>query len=290
MAAINEIPVELICSELWGGIGAVITPVTIPGMRGAVVSIPSQGGRGGDVYYLSSCSAGVMARVCLADVAGHGESVSTISTWLHEILRKHMSIQDPSAVFSEINGRVYARGHGALTTATCFSYEALNGEIRYCYAGHPPAYHYAAAEKTWRPLTLTAQDGDNPADRPFGAAENPGYTVADGRLAAGDRIFLYSDGVLEATSDGGEMFGEERLHTFLGSKAHLPVYDLAMELMNALTAFSATPNGLSHDDVTFMFLESKGLVRGMLPWLMLKNMVRKALRGKPTRPEPSEAV
>ena len=42
--------------------------------------------RGGDVYYMSACSAGVIARVVLADMAGHGETVSLAADRLRDAL------------------------------------------------------------------------------------------------------------------------------------------------------------------------------------------------------------
>src|SRR5690606_34806228 len=77
---------ELACAEVWGGNGAIRRRVVLPGLEGHVLSQPCGGGQGGDVYYVTACSMGLMTRVCLADVAGHGEAVSAMSRWLHTTL------------------------------------------------------------------------------------------------------------------------------------------------------------------------------------------------------------
>src|ERR1043165_8396643 len=67
---------SLKCLEVWGGNGAVEETLELPGLSVWLHSMPLHNASGGgDVYYLSSCSHGVIARVALADVSGHGECV-----------------------------------------------------------------------------------------------------------------------------------------------------------------------------------------------------------------------
>ena len=77
-------PQELVCWKVWGGNGQVDAPISIPGLRGQLYSRPCGSDRGGDVYYLSACGSGALARLCIADVTGHGSSVATFSAWLEE--------------------------------------------------------------------------------------------------------------------------------------------------------------------------------------------------------------
>ncbi|MEI9972984.1 MAG: sigma-70 family RNA polymerase sigma factor [Ignavibacteriota bacterium] len=56
-----------------------------------------------DLYYLSACSQGSIARIVLADVAGHGEVVSSAAVHLREALRRHIDLWDQSVLIRDLN-------------------------------------------------------------------------------------------------------------------------------------------------------------------------------------------
>ncbi|MHC5029101.1 MAG: hypothetical protein ACYTGR_20310, partial [Planctomycetota bacterium] len=89
---------SLVCGEIHGGNRTVETSVDLPGMRGVIYSRPCDGGRGGDVHYLSVCGSGLLSRMCVADVAGHGEAVANVSAEMHQQLRRLMSWPDQRRV------------------------------------------------------------------------------------------------------------------------------------------------------------------------------------------------
>src|SRR5260370_29239343 len=65
---------KIACQEVRGGNLRAAYEAELPGLTGWISCqpvAPSPGG--GDVYYMSACGKGAMARVVLADVAGHGE-------------------------------------------------------------------------------------------------------------------------------------------------------------------------------------------------------------------------
>src|ERR1700678_1864814 len=80
---------RLACLELRGGNHSAACSAELPGLAGWVSCRPLRPSpRGGDLYYLSACSHGVIARVAIADVSGHGEVVSAAAVRLHEALRQ----------------------------------------------------------------------------------------------------------------------------------------------------------------------------------------------------------
>ena len=61
------------CMEIWGGIEPVERSVSTPGLDLWVFSRPFHGDeQGGDVYYVTLCGGGVITRIVVADVSGHG--------------------------------------------------------------------------------------------------------------------------------------------------------------------------------------------------------------------------
>src|ERR1700674_452085 len=99
----NEV-YRLACLELRGGNQLAAYSVELPGLAGWIWCHPLRSSpRGGDVYYLSACSHGVIARVVLADVAGHGEVVSAAAVRLHDALRQHVDEWDQSTLIRQLN-------------------------------------------------------------------------------------------------------------------------------------------------------------------------------------------
>jgi phosphoserine phosphatase RsbU/P len=58
---------------------------------------------GGDVYYLAVCDSGLLSRIVLADVKGHGAAAGAIAVTLRKLLRKYMNTADQSALMREIS-------------------------------------------------------------------------------------------------------------------------------------------------------------------------------------------
>lgn len=74
-------------------------------------------------------------------------------------------------------------------------------------------------------------------------------------LGSGDRIILYTDGLIEAVNANGEMYGHERLFNFINQYQHLP----SQELLNAIAedSFRHAANLTEQDDTTIMLIEVK---------------------------------
>jgi sigma-B regulation protein RsbU (phosphoserine phosphatase) len=246
---------ELICTEIWGGNGNIFADLHIPGLRGVIYSNACGGDKGGDVYYATACSSGLIGRLCLADVAGHGEQVAQVSGWLHDVMRGNMERRDPSRVFSAMNRKADEYGLDALTTAVCIHYHALRAELRYCNAGHPPALVYRRSDPVWKPLAVDPVPAAKYSNLPFGVGADTKFGFNAISLGEGARLFAYSDGITETTApDSRTLFGEERLIEALTETTNMAPRDAADHLLARLRAFAGADT-LTHDDVTFILLE-----------------------------------
>lgn len=263
---------QLICSEVWGGNRLIHAPVELPGMRGVLYSHPCDGGRGGDVHYLSVCGSGVMARACLADVVGHGETVAKVSGEIHTLMRRCMDQPDQRRVLSKLNEILEARGLAAMTTAAAVTYYPPFKRLSISYAGHPPGWFYSKAEGRWQRLELD----DKPAAQtnlPLAVSSSVQFTRKRLKAVPGDKLLLITDGVLEAISPmDGEMFESEGVDDVLAANAKASCPQIAKALLNALATHTgrATP---THDDVTFLVVEIVPGPRGSHWWLAIKNRI-----------------
>jgi sigma-B regulation protein RsbU (phosphoserine phosphatase) len=76
------------------------------------------------------------------------------------------------------------------------------------------------------------------------------------QLRRGDRVFLYTDGIVEYRSSTGEFFGEERLQEVLRSARSLPLSDIGEQLQSALASFGG--GAPAEDDISFLAWEYHG--------------------------------
>ena len=79
------------------------------------------------------------------------------------------------------------------------------------------------------------------------------YTL---QMEPGDKIFVYTDGVPEATAASGEMFGPERMTEALNSCADDNPYEILQKVKNSVDTFVGDAE--QFDDLTMMCLEYKG--------------------------------
>lgn len=93
MAEHDESEHVLQCMEIIGGNRATRQTVDAPGLTIWIDSRPLGKG-GGDVHYVSTCGAGYVTRLALADIAGHGDSVDRLAVALRKLMRKHINTLD----------------------------------------------------------------------------------------------------------------------------------------------------------------------------------------------------
>lgn len=264
-------PPRFYCAEVWGGNRLVDTVVELPGLRGVLYSQPSEGGRGGDIHYTSICGSGLLSRLCLADVVGHGEPVAVVSGEIHNLLRRYMNSLDERRVLRGLNERLAEGDFPAMTTAAVFSYFPPLRLLSVTYAGHPPGWLYRRDTGRWERLLPTSfNDGRRRlVDMPLAIDRRTDFTRRKVCVRPGDRFLLVTDGVLEAPSATGELFGEERLVRLLAEGAGASTDDLARRLLDSLVAHTGDTQ-LSHDDVTFILCEFTPGPRAFGVWHMLR--------------------
>lgn len=243
---------HLRCAEIWGGTSATEGEVETPGVHATVHSSASGDERGGDIYYFSVCSYDQLTRIAIADVRGHGEAVSHLSSWLYDVLADRMNDPDGAAVLTDLNGVVRARGFDAITTAVVATMHRDKGQLTYSYAGHPPLL-LGKPGAGWSALEV--DDGTGPSNLPLGVLSGAKYTQGAVRVEPGDRIFLYSDGVSECPGEADELYGDKRLREALDRTRHLPLADVRHAIRQDLIEY--TSRELEHDDCTFLVAEMR---------------------------------
>src|ERR1700677_4920660 len=92
------------CMEVGGGCEPVERTVATPGLDLWVFSQPFGGDdQGGDVYYVTLCGGGLITRIVVADVSGHGSSVAEFSSSLRSLLRKNINQKSQNRLVERLN-------------------------------------------------------------------------------------------------------------------------------------------------------------------------------------------
>ncbi|MFQ5662651.1 MAG: PP2C family protein-serine/threonine phosphatase [Terriglobia bacterium] len=248
----------LACMEIWGGNRQAAREVLLPGLAGWIYSEPLPGSlAGGDVYYLSLCSHGELTRVSLADISGHGETVSRAAQCLRGLMQKHINTFDQTEFARELNQsfqeECVCRG---FATVVLLGVYGKNGELVFTNAGQPPPLWYHAAKKRWSFLEQTRPRAETEiADLPLGVIPGTDYHEVRVQLQPGDLVLLYSDALSEARNPKGKLLTPEGLRELAG---RLPVDSPAaagQALLEAVGQFRAgRPAG---DDQTVVALQRR---------------------------------
>jgi len=246
---------KLECGRVWGGIRNENIDVTAAGLTASLYSSAAQGGKGGDIYYFSVCNADRLTHVAVADVAGHGDAVSHVSDWLYQALAKRVDAMDGNHVLEELNRLTWQRGLTSLSTAAVIEIYPREGRLFFSYAGHPPALLRHAGNGGWSPIQAEepARSPGAIANLPLGVSDDTRYPQSDMPLARGDRVFLYTDGLIEAPGRNRSPFGAERLHAVLDGVGSVPPADVKRAVLDEVHAH--TGGRLDHDDVTLIAIE-----------------------------------
>jgi sigma-B regulation protein RsbU (phosphoserine phosphatase) len=242
------------CLEIWGGNHRVSHALELPGLTGWLHSEPTeQSILGGDVHYVSVCSKGVLTRLALADVSGHGQSAASVAALLRALIHKHIDTWDQSELMRELNSSLSSGvTHSQYASAILFAYYQPTRELIFTNAGHPPALWYHAATKTWDWLESATPLAHVIEGLPLGLIDGTEYVQVAVRLEPDDVLVLYTDGITEARNPDGEMLGRNGLLAIAQSLTIDEAAQMAERLVARLQEFRGTTP--PDDDRTFCIL------------------------------------
>ncbi|MFI5177585.1 MAG: SpoIIE family protein phosphatase [Vicinamibacterales bacterium] len=178
----------------------------------------------------------------VGDVSGKGVGAALLMANIQASLRTRLALgQDLSAIAEAIDRDVDANSPGPVY-ATLFVgiLDPNTRRFRYVNAGHHP--QYALCRQGLERMASTGL--------PVGLLSGRGYVAREVQVSAGDLLFFYTDGLVEAENAAGEMFGPERLEAILASSAASTPDDVLLHVEHAVNAFRGKAEPF--DDETMM--------------------------------------
>jgi serine phosphatase RsbU (regulator of sigma subunit) len=255
-------PQVMQCMEVWGGNAVADRSVSMPGLDAWVYCKPFENSEaGGDVYYLSSCATGRIARLLVADVSGHGAAVRDIAVALRTLMRRYVNCLDQCQFVRSMNRQfTELSSAGSFATAVVTTFFAPTNELTLCSAGHPAPLLYRAVTRQWSLLDSKAPSAAGAgapklANIPLGI-DDVEYEQFSVQLDIGDLVLCYSDSLIEARDASGELLGEKGL---LALARQLDASDSATLVPSLLSSIASIRAGnLAGDDVTVMLFRPNG--------------------------------
>ena len=182
----------------------------------------------------------------IADASGHSISSALVAVMTRfAFMEASAGRIHPGEVLTEMNRRLQELTEELFVTAFYGVFERRTGIFRYATAGHPPPLVYLSRTKQVRPL-----HGEGFL---LGVMPDEIYAEREAVLDPGDKICFYTDGLLEARNEIGEMFGFERLKHCLKNHGHSPAQEIMGEVLNCQKGFCRETKPA--DDVTMVFAE-----------------------------------
>ena len=211
---------------------------------------------GGDFYDFFLADEDHLALV-VADVSGKGVPAALFMMSAKTILKNSAkSGFSPAAVLEEVNGQICeSTDNGMFVTVWLGVLELSTGRLVWADAGHekPILFHDGVWTflKKHNGVALGMMDPELLA-----MDEEPAFVDQELRLAPGDVIFQYTDGVTEATDAKERLFGEERLLEALNAAPSQAPEALLPWLRAQIDAF--VKDAPQFDDITMLALRYRG--------------------------------
>jgi sigma-B regulation protein RsbU (phosphoserine phosphatase) len=209
------------------------------------VSIPARE-VGGDFFNYFVLPAGEIA-VLVGDVSGKGVGAALLMANVQATLRARLPLeQDLARLADDLDRDLHANTPPEVyLTMFVGIVDPRTRVMRYVNAGHNTQFIL----RRMAGIEAMASTG-----RPLGLLPGGVYEERTTDLPLGDVLFFYTDGILDAENEAGEMFGSERLEVVLAQRPDQPagVDDVLERVESALRAFRGQAE--QPDDATMMAL------------------------------------
>jgi sigma-B regulation protein RsbU (phosphoserine phosphatase) len=217
-------------------------PMDVAGTLLAALSFPCYE-VGGDYYDFIELPDGDLG-LAIGDVSGKGVSAALIMSSVQAALRVAAPIEDDLAhLVQRLNALIYRSARGRKYATFFFGrYTPSTGLLRYVNAGHNPPF-----------IALNGQlDELSSTGKPIGILPDSMYHEQAVEIPPGATLFLYTDGLNEATDPDDNEFDYPRLRDLFAREQNQEVREVPTRVLRAVTDFErgARPT----DDKTIVVL------------------------------------
>jgi sigma-B regulation protein RsbU (phosphoserine phosphatase) len=184
--------------------------------------------------------------VAFGDVSGHGLTSGIVMSMAKAALLVQVDYDpSPVRVMEVLNENVMRTAPKRILMT--FFYGLLDvaaGELRFSSAGHLDPYLYRASQGRLEALSAWGF--------PLGVKRREPFREHVATFEPGDRLILYSDGLIEALGDDGEPFGFPRFESAIVQNGARSAAEIKQALLHSVKRF--TRNRPAEDDQTLVVI------------------------------------
>lgn len=227
-----------------------LLPQSLPDLPGVSVHTLYRPGRnvGGDLYDVATIGDHTVFYV--ADATGHGVAAAMLSVLFKQRLEMRNGdgrAASPAAVLGRVNEHLRRdiQAPGMFLTAAYCVLEPATNELRIASAGHPPILVARAdGAREWIERTGPA----------LGLESGATYAERSITLSAGDRVLLYTDGLIDGCADATQ--GQSELADNVAVERANTAGRLRALFDGATARLEAIDQGAERDDITMLLVEA----------------------------------
>ncbi|HEY1897736.1 MAG TPA: PP2C family protein-serine/threonine phosphatase [Terracidiphilus sp.] len=198
----------------------------------------------GDFYDVIAADARHVG-LLIADVSGHGVPAALIASMVKmAAISQRDNAAHPAQLLSGMNRALCGNTQGQYVTAAYVFVDGEKRELRYAAAGHPSMLHLRNGI-----VTEVAENG-----LLLAAVDDIAYTEIAVPLEAGDRLLLYTDGMVEARNGAGKIFSEGSLIAALVETGELGPDEAADSIVGKVKGWAPSQD----DDLTLLVCDYAG--------------------------------
>jgi serine phosphatase RsbU (regulator of sigma subunit) len=187
--------------------------------------------------------------ILVADVAGHGIPAALVASMVKIAVTTQTGLDgEPAKVIAGLNSILCRDARGQYATAVYVYVDETNRIGRYSVAGHPPPLLWRGSTQALHKLNETGLL--------LGVRFDEAYTETEFTITPGDRLLLYTDGLLEAENSAGQSYGDFALGEFIEARQGLAAEPFVEQLLREVLDWSSEigqPGQL--DDITLVVID-----------------------------------
>lgn len=182
------------------------------------------------------------AGLLVADVSGHGVPAAMIASMVKlAASSQRANAAEPAALLAGMNEALCGNTQNQFVTAAYVHLDADAASLRYSAAAHPPMLLVRGGD-----LIHVEENG-----LMLGMFSSATYSTATRELERGDRLVLYTDGVIEAANAEGAEFGQERLESLVKESRRMAPKAAVEHVIHRIQAWSKAQS----DDLTVLICD-----------------------------------
>jgi CheY-like chemotaxis protein len=204
---------------------------SIEGLEIDIHYLPMNGSISGDYYNINPMKNGI-ASILIADASGHGIQAALSTMQIDLLNRDNLTLKYPDERMENINRQLVDR-LSSVSFFTGFLVHVYQDRLYYSSAAHPAQFLVRPSSSEIVPLKTRGSV--------IGMFDDCVYETKEEKIAKGDGLILFTDGIFEEFNSKGGQWGEDGLKSFLSSRigklAGMPINQWGQMLLDEMNRY-----------------------------------------------------